>query len=158
MTDQPRTITAAGMTGLAIVEPLKPSGPGWVKFAPPPGFEELGAVVDRYIHQVCRLSVISGVVVVEDQHGGPAGPHYHVSVCRLGEGFRPERCDSNDARWVLEQFAMDGAEEDNHVPNGKARNFWRPVAQKDIGRECPCKASEPAIVENKGDFIWRPAP
>jgi hypothetical protein len=66
------------------------------------------------------------------------------------------RCDSNEAKWVLDQFGLEGAEEDNHVPFGIVRNFWRPVADKLVGIECQCKAEEPEIREDKGDFIWRP--
>lgn len=29
------------------------------------------------------------------------------------------------------------------------------VADKYVGHECECKKSEPAIKEDKGDFIWR---
>ena len=45
--------------------------------------------------------------------------------------------------------------EDNHVPGGFVRNFWRPVADRFSGYECACVATEPAIVEDKGDFVWR---
>jgi hypothetical protein len=83
------------------------------------------------------------------------GPEYHVSISKqLFAG--PTRCTSDEARWVLEQFGLDGAEEDNHVPGGVVRNFWRPVATGLIGLECECKAEEPAIREDKGDFVWRP--
>lgn len=53
-------------------------------------------------------------------------------------------------------IGLEGAEEDNHVPHGKVRNFWRPVAELLVGKECECKAEEPVIREDKGDFIWRP--
>lgn len=66
------------------------------------------------------------------------------------------RCDSTEAKWVLNQFGLDGAEEDNHVPYGKVRNFWRTVAAPLIGLDCACKEEEPAFVEDKGDFVWRP--
>jgi hypothetical protein len=70
----------------------------------------------------------------------------------------PARCDRNEAKWALEQFGLDGAEEDNHVPGGVVRNYWRTVATGLIGLECECKAEEPAISEDKGDFVWRAAP
>jgi len=59
---------------------------------------------------------------------------------------------------MIRQFDAEGAEEDNHVPYGFVRNFWLPVNQSLIGFECPCKATEPVMKENKGDYIWRPAP
>jgi hypothetical protein len=43
----------------------------------------------------------------------------------------------------------------NHVPSGRVRNFWRPVADHLSGYECPCVADEPAIREDKGDYVWR---
>ena len=66
------------------------------------------------------------------------------------------RIDTNEAKWVLAEFGLDGAEEDNHVPHGIVRNFWRPVASGLVGKECRCKAEEVVIRENKGDFVWRP--
>ena len=33
-------------------------------------------------------------------------------------------------------FGVEGALEDNHVPGGLVRNFWRPVADHLEGREC----------------------
>ena len=40
-------------------------------------------------------------------------------------------------------------------PNGCVRNFWRPVADHLSGYECPCVEHEPAMVEDKGDYVWR---
>jgi len=80
------------------------------------------------------------------------GFEYHISITKMGM----KRCDSNEAKWVLRQFGLDGWEEDNHVPYGVARHFWRPVAENLVGLECKCKADEPEIVEDKGDYIWRP--
>ena len=85
------------------------------------------------------------------------GPEYHLSISRQTPAG-PRRCTSEMARIVLRQFGLEGAEEDNHVPNGVVRNFWRPVADPLVGLECECKDEEPAIVEDKGDFVWRPAP
>lgn len=56
---------------------------------------------------------------------------------------------------VIRQFDMLGSEEDNHVPSGFVRNFFNPVAEHLIGIECPCKATEPTMVEDKGEFVWR---
>lgn len=101
------------------------------------------------------LLVISAVEAVSDGKIDK-GPEYHISISKLVRLGVIKRCDSNEARWVLDQFGLDGAEEDNHVPGGKVRNFWRPVAAGLVGIECECKAEEPAIVEDGGDFIWRP--
>ena len=86
------------------------------------------------------------------------GFEYHISISKPVRPGVTKRCDSNEARWVLSQFNLEGAEEDNHVPGGRVRNFWRPVANSLVGIECECKESEPAIIEDKGDFVWRVAP
>ena len=94
---------------------------------------------------------ISAVEVPNIEAGSePLGPEYHLSISKSGK-----RCSSGDAQWVLKQFGMEGATEDNHVPHGFVRNFWKPVAESKIGYECPCIDNEPAIKEDKGDFIWR---
>jgi hypothetical protein len=114
----------------------------------------MGGVGRGYFHAERSLSVISAVEVVDDGEIDK-GPEYHISVSRQTPAG-PQRCTSDAARFVLKQFGLDGAEEDNHVPYGVVRNFWRPVADRFVGLECECKAEEPAIVEDKGDFVWRP--
>ena len=94
-----------------------------------------------------------------DRDGHSNGPEYHISVSQhsaLRDG--PVRADTLAAKWVLAQFGLDGALEDNHVPHGIVRNFWRPVSEPLVGRVCPCNATEVEIRENKGDFVWRPTP
>lgn len=81
------------------------------------------------------------------------GPEYHLSISRNGG-----RCTLADAMWILGQFDLVDAKEDNHVPYGFVRNFWRPVADHLSGFECPCQDSEPAMREDKGDFVWRGVP
>lgn len=96
--------------------------------------------------------VLSAVEMAEAE--GPNSPlelHYHISMTK-----NRRRCDSNDARWVLSEFGCEGAEEDNHVPHGLVRNFWRPVNENRVGIECACKEDEPAIREDEGDYVWRP--
>lgn len=101
------------------------------------------------------LCVISAVEVAATEPGSePLGPEYHLSVTRHVRG-KAARCSSADARWVLTQFDLTDADEDNHTPHGLARHFWRPVADHLSGIQCPCKDDEPAIVEDKGDYIWR---
>ncbi len=95
-----------------------------------------------------ELCVISAVEIPDKK----IGFEYHISVTKFGM----KRCDSKEAKWVLRQFGLDGFEEDNHVPYGIARHFWRPVAENLVGIECKCKEDEPEIVEDKGDYVWRP--
>lgn len=137
---------------ISVVAVLRPKGPGWREI-PCDKRITMGYPARAFFHPSSNLAVISAVEVASDGKIDK-GPEYHISISRqLPSG--PVRCDSNDARWVLDRFGMDGAEEDNHVPGGVVRNFWRPVADKLVGLECDCKTEEPAIIENKGDFIWR---
>ncbi|ENV00921.1 hypothetical protein [Acinetobacter variabilis] len=80
-------------------------------------------------------------------------PQYHLSISK----DKKRRCSSQDAKFILKQFGLDDALEDNHVHSGFVRNFWLPVDENKQGRECECVADEVAIKEDKGDFIWRPA-
>jgi hypothetical protein len=136
-----------------IVPVLQPKGDGWAEI---PGAHRFtfGFPARSFLHKD-GLFAISAVEVASDKDGIDRGFEYHISISRqLSAG--PVRCSSNDARWVLDQFGLEGAEEDNHVPYGKVRNFWRAVATPLIGIECVCKEEEPAIREDKGDFVWRP--
>lgn len=137
----------------SVTSVLRPHGPGWREI---PGAQQftLGYPARSFLHNRARLFVMSAVEVASDED---KGPEYHISISKqLASGA--VRCDSNEAKWVLAQFQLDGAEEDNHVPSGIVRNFWRPVATGLIGIECRCKAAEPAVVEDRGDFVWRAAP
>jgi hypothetical protein len=139
----------------SIISPKQPrEGSGWRRLAGtlPPSVT-LGFEAYAWCHKARGLRVISAVEVAKDADGIDRGPEYHVSISREGR-----RCSSADARTVLADFDMDGAEEDNHVPYGVARNFWRPVADRFVGLECACKESESAVIEDKGDYVWRPAP
>jgi hypothetical protein len=142
----------------SIIKPLRPNKEaGWHyvdEWA-----NELGYPAQRWLHVAHRLLVISAVEVAIDKDGIDRGPEYHLSISKRTRSnpSQPMRCTSDEARFVLREFGLEGAEEDNHVPHGVVRNFWRTVAEPMIGRECACKATEPAIVEDKGDFIWRPA-
>ncbi len=138
----------------SIIAPKAPvAGLGWVELPAPPRWVSLGYEARMFRHPARGLNVISAVEVASDHDDIDKGPEYHVSISRDGK-----RCSSSDARKVLEDFAMDGAEEDNHVPGGVVRNFWRPVAEHLVGIECPCKDSEPVMVEDKGDYVWRGVP
>lgn len=135
----------------SIIQPKKPSGSGWHLEQIPIDLDNLGYPWTMYSHPETGLTVISAVEVTETEPGAEAlGPEYHLSISKRGQ-----RCTSQEAKWVLRQFELEDAEEDNYVPSGKVRNFWRPVADRLSGYQCPCKASEPAITEDKGDYVWR---
>lgn len=135
----------------SIIRPKRPIIEGWIQESRPPAWVSLGYEAERWFHPASNLCVISAVEVAMDKDGIDRGPEYHVSISKGGR----RRCSSQEARQVLKQFAIEGAEEDNHVPYGIVRNFWLPVAEGFIGMECACKESEPAIVEDKGDYVWR---
>lgn len=155
MTIKPANLQAAGMIAPSIIQPLTPKNPKWQRLAPVPQWVSLGYVAVAYQYE--NFIVISAVEVAADNDGIDRGPEYHVSISKNVAGFKA-RCDSNDAQWILSEFGLVGAEEDNHVPHGIVRNFWRTVSEPLIGLECACKADEPVIREDKGDFIWRPHP
>lgn len=137
----------------SIVSVVRPRVPGWREV--PTDALPRGMTGPRraFIHDATLLFVISAVEFIDD--GKADGPEYHVSVSRQHPTLGTRRCSSVEARWVLVQLRLDGALEDNHVPGGLARNFWRPVADSMVGRECLCVADENAISEDKGDFVWR---
>lgn len=137
----------------SLISVLRPQGAGWREI-PHDSRLTLGYPSRAFIHK-SGLVVISAVEVASDED---KGPEYHISISKQVIGFPPSRCDSNEAVWVVAQFHLEGADEDNHVRSGIVRNFWRPVATPLISMECRCKADEPAVVEDKGDFIWRDAP
>lgn len=136
----------------SIVSVLRPKGPGW---HPMPGAQQynMGFPARAFMHKASNIFVISAVETMSDED---KGPEYHLSMSHPVSPGVMSRLDSNEARWVLDQFGLEGSEEDNHVPHGKVRNFWRTVATPLIGLECECKETEPAIIEDKGDFVWRP--
>lgn len=146
----------------SIIQPLQPRDQGRTKwyrdFNIAAGLIKAGYPIERWIHYGTDIQVLSAVEVAVDKDGSSNGPEYHISMSRAvyQPTFRAVRIDTNDAKWVLAEFGVDGAEEDNHVPNGVVRNFWRPVASGLVGKECRCKAEEVVIKEMKGDFVWRP--
>jgi len=136
----------------SIIQPKRPTGPGWARetrWVCPPQLRELGYPVEAWQHRF-GLFVLSAVEVAREPGKPDLGPEYHLSVSMSGQ-----RCSLADAVWVLGEFGLADAKEDNHVPSGKVRNFWRPVADSLSGYECPCVDHEPTIHEDKGDFVWR---
>ena len=135
----------------SVIAPKEPKGDGWQKGPRAPLEVTLGYEGYYWFYPSQGITVISAVEVAQDPDDVvELGPEYHISVSKNGG-----RCSRNEARFVLKAFNMQDAEEDNHVPYGFVRNFWQPVADKYVGHVCPCKATEPAMVENKGDFVWR---
>lgn len=138
----------------SLINPKRPSGEGWrpaTWWSCPPQLMALGGYAVEPWEHGNGLFVLSAVEVAAPEPGEiPLGPEYHLSVSRHGN-----RCTSQEAKWVLRQFGLEDATEDNHVPSGRVRNFWRPVADHLSGHKCPCADIEPTMAEDKGDFIWR---
>jgi hypothetical protein len=132
----------------SVIKPKRPSGPGWRPLKQQ--LAVLGYPAEAWEHPESGLFVLSAVEVVNEPGKPSLGPEYHLSISANGQ-----RCTSGDALWVLAQFDLSDAKEDNHVPSGMVRNFWRPVADHLSGYECPCNSDEPAMVEDQGDFVWR---
>jgi hypothetical protein len=139
---------------ISIIQPKRPTGKGWRQIVGVPlPIDNEGYPYEIWAHDENGLGVISAVEVAAEQTGMPAlGPAYHLSVSAFGQ-----RCSSADAIWVLAQFDLVDAKEDNHTPSGKVRNFWRYVADNLSGYDCACVETEPAIREDKGDYVWRGA-
>lgn len=134
----------------SIIKPKQPVTEGWTELPPPPTWVTLGFAGRSFFHTQMKIMVISAVEVAKDADGIDRGPEYHISISKDGR-----RITTQEAKEVLRQFDLHGAEEDNHVPHGIVRNFWRPVADRFVGLECACKDNEPAIKEDKGDYVWR---
>lgn len=144
-----------------IIQPLRPAVvlTDWLKDTiDNPELLRSAHVIERWFHKGQLLSVLTAVEAVEPDKGKAARPEYHISISRLAV-IRGEvviaRVDSATALEVLRQFGAEGFLEDNHVPHGKVRNFWRPVAGNYVGEVCKCQETEPEIREDKGDYIWR---
>jgi hypothetical protein len=144
----------------SVIKPKRPRFPAtWRGPFEVPHAASLGYPAESWLLPMSGyyIAVMSAVEVASDGDGIDRGPEYHLSVSMGKQGHNgPLRLPAEQAKAVLEMFDLEGAEEDNHVPNGKVRNFWRPVAEGLIGIECECKETEPVVRE--GDFDWRPAP
>jgi len=144
-----------GLGGMieSVIKPKRPTGPGWTKCSAwkmPRELQELGYPTEAWSHTANGLFVLSAVEKTSEPGKPDLGPEYHISISANGQ-----RCSSADAVWALGQFDLLDALEDNHVPSGMVRNFWRPVADNLSGYECPCVDHEPAISEDRGDYVWR---
>lgn len=140
---------------------LKPKGPISPEWKRNPAVETIilhnSSLMRSYPPRVwdhpSGVRVVSSVDKIDPLPGEiDLGPEYHISISVSGQ-----RASLADCMWTLGQFDCTDAREDNHVP-GIGRDFWRPVADHLSGYECPCQETEAAIVEDKGNFIWRPVP
>jgi hypothetical protein len=137
----------------SVLDPKRPQVQNWRRatwWTCPPQLAEMGYPVEAWEHPSSGLFCLSALEVAHEPAKPALGPEYHLSVSMNGQ-----RCTSVDAMFVLASFGLEDAKEDNHVPSGRVRHFWRPVADNLSGYECACVDDEPAIREDKGDFVWR---
>lgn len=138
----------------SIIQPKEPAPDnGWRRAAwwkAPAELVKMGYPVIAFEHLETGLFVLSALEVIDGPGEPDLGPEWHISISK-----NQRRCTSAEALFVLHHFGMDDAREDNHVPNGVVRNFWRHVADNLSGYECPCVDEEPAMREDKGDFVYR---
>ena len=138
-------------SSISVIPPKRPKGDGWEYKGIVPNHVTLGYEGHYWFYPKQSIFVISALEVAQDKDGFSVGPEYHISISK-GHG---KRCNRNEARFALKAFGMEDSKEDNHVPGGYVRNFWMPVAEKYVGRECECVKTENTIKEDKGDFEWR---
>jgi len=140
-----------------IIRPLKPKGPGWIEWdCDTTRWPRKPIEAHRYYNRANEVQVISALENVQERPGVESWVEYHVSVSGVKYGSaRPYRISEKRAQWTLREFGLDGSTQDNHVPGGVVRNYWRPIAEPNVGRECPCVETESKITEMKGDYVWR---
>lgn len=119
------------------VENIKPKSGSWKIL----GWEPYG--------QGFKYQNVMGVIAISSIHLIDGKPQWHVSFSHQGQRIPQGWMES-----LLSQWGLQGWDEDNHVPNGKVRNYWKPV-QKTDPQVCPCKANEEPHLE-EGGYIWRP--
>lgn len=140
-----------------ILQPIRPTKGVWIQWEVSGALEQQCYAVERYYNQALEVQVITAIEALE-QPDRSTRFEYHISVtgCRA-QTHRVYRCSDQTAKCALEMFGFTNYAEDNHVPGGLARNYWRPVVEtQDPG--CECFDTEPKIIEDKGDYIWRHAP
>ncbi|MBU2113672.1 MAG: hypothetical protein KKE94_07845 [Gammaproteobacteria bacterium] len=125
---------------ISIIGPKEPISTAWVRRGE---CLDTGYAHCAWYHPHYKLSAISAVEVPDKD----IGPEYHLSVSKSGK-----RCSAVEAAFVIKQFGMTDAIEDNH--SNVVRSYWLPVADDKKGIECDCKENETPVTE--GDFTWRP--
>lgn len=142
-----------------IVKPYRPTTGGWIRVEVAWPRDRLQPyVIEKYYNRGQELQVITAIEMVEPDGVVKLAPRaeFHVSVSGLKwMAPAPYRVSDSRARWAMRQFGFDGYTEDNHVPDGIARNYWRPLADHLQGEVCKCLEREPAIHAMKGDYVWR---
>lgn len=143
-----------------IVHPLRPRGGGWVQWpTDTSGWETQPYAIERWYNRGEETQILTAIEIILPEGSTETRPEYHVSISGLKYGASKNyRCSDSRARWILKQFGLDGWFEDNHVPDGLVRNYWRPVAEPKVGEICACVEHEPAMREMQGDYVWRGAP
>ena len=89
------------------------------------------------------VRAISAVQMVDGK------PQWQVSFSHMGARIPSGWMEALLKQWDIEEF-----DEDNHVPNGKVRNYWKPFDSL-TPTVCPCKDKEPPT-EEEGGYVWRP--
>jgi len=127
----------------------------WPYF-PPPGYEDVRPyAIERWYHRGNEVQVLSAIEMVSGESPEPRG-EFHVSISGLKHlASDCYRISESRARWALQQFNFTDYVQDNHVPAGKVRNYWRPIAENQ-NPVCSCNEREPKVREMKRDYIWRP--
>lgn len=151
----------------AILQPLRPKGGGWMRCEnlPPEFYEREGIarpyVLERWYNRGHEVLAFTAIESVTKEGTAVDRLEYHISVSGRrqidadGNFGPPYRVSRSRAAWTLRCFGFEDGLEDNHVPGGLVRNFWRPLNEKEIGEVCKCVDAEPAIREMKGDYVWR---
>jgi hypothetical protein len=103
-----------------IIQSRRPIGNDWAgPFKVPKQFT-LGYYGEWWEHK-SGLRVISAVEVAKDNDGIERGPEYHLSMSKWSfQTQSPGRCSTAEALWILAQFDLLEAEEDNHVDSNAA--------------------------------------
>lgn len=89
------------------------------------------------------------VIAISSIHEIDGKPQYHVSFSDRGVRIAQGWMEALLKQWQIEDF-----EEDNHVPNGQVRNYWKPFDPE--LKECQCKQTE-VPHEEEGGYVWREA-
>lgn len=114
---------------------IKPQGNGW---------SLLGIYKDYTAYQKGRLSALSSICFIEDEH---LPPHWEwlISFSNMGK----ERLNDKGIEICLRDFAAEDFVEDNHE-KGVARKFWKAVEEK-YRQPCLCKDE---LVITEGEYQY----
>lgn len=119
----------------SMTSPLRPKDGSWVEEGK---CQHTGAIMWKNVFNIVALSAVE-VVQGKEQ--------YHLSFSESGR-----RISNGLMEAILRQWGAEKFEEDNHVPNGKVRNYWWIIGE--TLQICPCVAVEEPHVE-EGGYVWR---